>query len=263
MKAAACPGDGACGTTLDRDVLVSPARLRSGPRSPVIRLARASRGLTIAIRLLGRSAHAAPIRCEPASGARQIASALETIRRSIDPCGESAQLVDVVERFERCAMRYEICVDGTASRNLMQAHGAQQTGTIIWNPELRSELEAGCDGDASRAVMRDPVASLVHELMHAVDDCEGRAAASREDEAVRLENVYRRAAGLCQRTAYGDLQLERGPFSTCGRDATPVTSARREPDERHEAPRPAADGQAAAPALSQGETGLDPAGHSR
>ena len=165
------------------------------------------------------SANAPPVQCEQVPGTTQIASAFETIRRSVDPCGESAQLVDVVDRFERCATRYDICIDGTASRNLMQPNGVEQTGTIIWNPELRSELEAGCDGDASREVMRDPVASLVHELAHAVDDCEGRDAASREREAVRLENVYRRAAGLCQRTAYGDRQLEPGPFRTCGRDA--------------------------------------------
>jgi len=202
------------------------------------------------------------VQCERAAGS-QIASAFDTIRGSIDPCGESGQLVDMVDRFERCAMRYDICIDASASRNLMQPHGMEQTGTIIWNPGLRSGLEAGCDGDATREVSRDPVASLVHELVHAVDDCEGRDAASRELEAVRLENVYRRAAGLCQRTAYGDRQLESGPFSTCGRDAAPVTSARRETDERHEAPRPAADGPAAAPAPSEGEIGIDPAAHSR
>jgi hypothetical protein len=223
----------------------------------------ASRGLTIAILLLGASVNARPVQCEHPADSAQIASAIDAIRHSMDPCGESGLVVDVVDRFERCAMRYEICVDGTASRNLLQPHGAEQTGTIIWNPGLRSELEAGCDGDASREVMRDPVASLLHELVHAVDDCEGRDAASRELEAVRLENVYRRAAGLCQRTAYGDRRLEPGPFSTCGRDAAPVTSARRETDERHEAPRPAADGQAAAPAPSRGEIEIDPAGPSR
>jgi hypothetical protein len=208
------------------------------------------------------SANAAPIRCERGADAR-IASAFDTIRRSVDPCGESAQLVDVVDRFERCAMRYDICIDASASRNLMQPHSVEQTGTIIWNPELRSGLEAGCDGDATREVTRDPVASLVHELVHAVDGCEGRDAASRELEAVRLENVYRRAAGLCQRTAYGDRQVGPGPFSICGRGAAPIMSARRNPDEQHEAPRPAADGQATAPAPSEGEIGLDPAGHSR
>src|SRR5262249_40947911 len=127
----------------------------------------------------------------------------------------------------------------------------EQTGTIVWNPELRSELEAGCDGDATREVTRDPVASLLHELVHAVDDCEGRDAASRELDAVRLENVYRRAAGLCQRTAYGDRRLARVRSNTCGRDAARVTSSRREEsDAPREAPRPAADGETATPAQS-------------
>src|SRR5262245_37954090 len=199
----------------------------------------ALRGLTIAILLVGGTANARPVQCEHPADTRQIAAALDAIRRSVDPCGESGQIADVVERFERCAIRYDVCIDRTASRNLLQLHGPEQTGTIIWNPELRSELERGCDGDASRAVMRDPVASLLHELVHAVDDCEGRDAASRELEAVRLENVYRRAAGLCQRTAYGDRQLKPGPFSACGRDDAPAaTSARRETDESREAPRP-------------------------
>jgi hypothetical protein len=220
-----------------------------------------SRGLPIAILLLGMSANAAPARCEHPAGTAQIESAFETIRRSIDPCGESGQLVDLLDRFERCAARYHISIDLTASRNLLQPRGVEQTGTIIWNPELRSELEAGCDGDATREVTRDPVASLLHELVHAVDDCEGRDAASRELDAVRLENVYRRAAGLCQRTAYGDRRLDPVPFNTCGRDAAPVTSTRRESDGPREAARPAADGETATPAQSGNGGDLD--GHAR
>ena len=109
----------------------------------------ASRGLPIAILLLGVSANAAPVRCEHPAGAAQIESAFETIRRSIDPCGESAQLVDLLDRFERCATRYDICIDPTASRNLLQPRGIEQTGTIIWNPgaapRTRSGLRRGCD----------------------------------------------------------------------------------------------------------------------
>jgi hypothetical protein len=183
-----------------------------------------SRGLPIAILLLGMSANAAPARCEHPAGTAQIESAFETIRRSIDPCGESGQLVDLLDRFERCAARYHISIDLTASRNLLQPRGVEQTGTIIWNPELRSELEAGCDGDATREVTRDPVASLLHELVHAVDDCEGRDAASRELDAVRLENVYRRppASASAPRTAIAGST----PYRSTPADGTPRRSHR-------------------------------------
>jgi hypothetical protein len=146
----------------------------------------------------------------PAAAERgQIARAFEAMRRSVDPCGESARIVAVVEAFERCApARYRIRIDPTASRNLLEPGSEDEAGTIIWNPALRSELEGECEEDPARAVLRDPVASLLHEMVHAVDDCEGRNPAARELEAVRVENVYRRAAGLCQRTAYGSHPLE-------------------------------------------------------
>jgi hypothetical protein len=44
-------------------------------------------------------------------------------------------------------------------------------------------------------------------MVHAVQDCHGLDPAQHEFEAVRMENVYRRARGLCQRTRYGDLPL--------------------------------------------------------
>jgi hypothetical protein len=116
----------------------------------------------------------------------------------------------MVDRLERCTRaRYEICTDGTAARNLLEPHAEDDIGTIIWNPQLRSELERSCDGDPARPVMRDPVASLLHEIVHAVDDCEGRNPAAHEREAVRVENIYRRAAGLCQRSAYATTRWAR------------------------------------------------------
>src|SRR5262249_37307660 len=97
-------------------------------------------------------------------------------------------------------------------------------GTIIWNPELRSELERGCDGDPARPVVRDPVASLLHEMVHAVDDCEGRDASAHELEAVRIENIYRRAAGLCQRAAYGETPLPAEVVKSCSPAHSPAGS---------------------------------------
>jgi hypothetical protein len=172
--------------------------------------------VALAILLAAAGAHARLVPCREPADTAQVSAALDRIRRSIDPCGESAQVLAVVEKLEHCpAARYEICTDGLTSRNLLEPHDADEPGTIIWNPRLRSELERGCDGDPARPVVRDPVASLLHEMVHAVDDCEGREASARELEAVRIENIYRRAAGLCQRTTYGDTPLAAGMVTLC------------------------------------------------
>ena len=205
--------------------------------------------------LLVAGAQARPAPCRRGADASRIVAALERIRRSVDPCGESAQLIAVLDRFERCTRgRYDICTDETASRNLLEPHGTGETGTIIWNPDLRSVLEPGCDGDPTRQVMRDPVASLLHELVHAADACEGLDPAARELEAVRLENVYRRAAGLCQRSAYGDHALPVDTLTHC--EPPPVLSTADDREHRRETPRPAADGQAAESA-PEGDLGDD------
>jgi hypothetical protein len=144
--------------------------------------------------------------CRRPADAVRVAAALDRIRRSVDPCGQSTEIVALLDRLGRCAhVRYEICTDTGAARNVFEhADRVDEPGRIVWNPDLRSELERGC--------ARDPTASLVHEIAHAVDDCEGLSAGAFEAEAVRLENVYRRAAGLCQRTRYGDEVL---PFASC------------------------------------------------
>ena len=148
-----------------------------------------------------------------------VASALTAIERSVDPCGESADLVATVESVRRCGVaRYQICVSSTADRNLFDRptrfHPSDRR-TITWNPELRSELEDGCGGDPAKRVMRDPVASLLHELVHAAHDCAGLDPREYELEAVRVENIYRRAAGLCLRTGYGDDRLAVEPVKGC------------------------------------------------
>jgi hypothetical protein len=175
------------------------------PHRPALRVA-ASRfrglliGLGVSVAAAG-VAHGAMHPCRRGGDQRAIASALRRIRTSVDPCGESSQVLAVFDRLERCRRQtYEICTSTDTWRNLFDrapADGA--VGTITWNPLLRSELEPRC--------RRDPTASLLHELVHAADDCEGRNPGTRELEAVRIENIYRRAARLCQRSGYGGERL--------------------------------------------------------
>ena len=168
-----------------------------------------------------------------------------------------ATLTAVIERLEHCARaRYEICTDGITRRNLLEPHDADEPGTIIWNPTLRSELERGCDGDPARPVVRDPVASLLHEMVHAVDDCEGRDASANELDAVRIENIYRRAAGLCQRTAYGDTPLAAETVKLCSPGHCECSSAAGASAGQ---PMPPATTQRQGPAAT-GETPADLAG---
>jgi hypothetical protein len=139
-----------------------------------------------------------------------IASALTAIERSVDPCGESADLVATVENVRRCTVaRYQICISSTADRNLFDRptrfHPSDRR-TITWNPELRSALDPD-HGDDWPAMLRDPTASLVHELAHAAQDCAGLNPGEHELEAVRIENIYRRASGLPQRSGYGSEPL--------------------------------------------------------
>ena len=175
---------------------------------------------TVSLLLLPLLVPSPPVACEQATDAAQVARALHRIRRSVDPCGESAEVVAVLDRFQRCpGARYRICTSTEAPRNLFERPtdlgGEQQPATITWNPSLRSELEQGCDGDPTTPVMRDPTASLLHEIVHAVHDCAGRNPGEYELDAVRIENIYRRAVGLCERPGYGDDPLPPGTLKTC------------------------------------------------
>jgi hypothetical protein len=147
--------------------------------------------------------------CDRQPEMSQVVDALVQIRRSVDPCGESAQVIAVLDTVERCAKRsYRICTNPQTARNVfdrpMSGRGETPPRTITWNPALRSELERGCGGDGEKPVLRDPTASLLHELVHAAQDCQGLNPGEHEIEAVRIENIYRRAAGLCQRAGYGE-----------------------------------------------------------
>ena len=211
----------------------------------------------VAILLAAAGAQAALVPCRQPADTGKVADALDRLRHSVDPCGESPQVLAVIERLEHCASaRYEICTDGITRRNLLEPHDADEPGTIIWNPTLRSELERGCDGDPARPVARDPVASLLHEMVHAADDCEGRDANANELDAVRIENIYRRAAGLCQRTAYGDTPLAAETVKLCSPGHCECSSAAGASAGQ---PMPPATTQRQGPAAT-GETPADLAG---
>lgn len=158
--------------------------------------------------------------CPSNTDAQRTADALKRIERSVDPCGESDQVIDVLKKFAHCSKtNYRICLNNAVDRNVFDRptgpHGEPLARTITWNPGLRSTLEPGCDGDPTRPVQRDPLASLLHEIAHAVQDCTGLNPGEHELEAVRIENIYRRAAGLCQRTGYGENPLPQSMVRRC------------------------------------------------
>jgi hypothetical protein len=166
--------------------------------------------------------------CNRASDGRRIASALAEIERGVDPCGESAQVIELLQKLKSCSkMTYQICTSSQISRNVFDRpfgkHGEVLPRTITWNPVLRSELGRGCDGDPAKPVLRDPTASLLHELVHAAHDCQGINPGEHESEAVRIENIYRRAAGLCQRTTYGDDPLPSQLVKNCAPSYCPCS----------------------------------------
>ena len=162
------------------------------------------------------ASHAA--RCNSALGARAVSAALAEIEDGADPCGESRELAAIVAEYRRCGeAEYPVCVDRDSERSFIE-QGDPERGRptmITWNPRLRSELEPSCGGDPSRPVLRDPTASLLHEIVHAVQDCAGLDPAEHELEAVRVENIYRRARGLCQRTRYGPELLPASMMLSC------------------------------------------------
>jgi hypothetical protein len=174
--------------------------------------------------------------CTTQADRRSIADALLEIRRRVDPCGDSPEVIALLENLRRCTRAtYQICSDVRIDRNLFErpldAHGHALSRTITWNPELRSELEWGCDGDPRKPVLRDPTASLLHELAHAAQDCEGLNPGEHELEAVRTENIYRRAAGLCQRRKYGDDPLPREMVKICASDRCVCSSPPSDPGD--------------------------------
>src|SRR6185436_1259490 len=95
------------------------------------------------------AAHSGLVPCRDGAAAERISDALGRIRRSLDPCGESAEVTAMLARLERC-VGYEVCTSVTADRNLFAGR------TITWNPELRSEIEPACEGDLAAPIRRDP-----------------------------------------------------------------------------------------------------------
>ena len=183
--------------------------------------------------------------CNHPADDQQIASALARIERSVDPCGESAQMIEVLHAVEGCSKAaYQICTSSEIDRNVfdrpLDEHGSALRRTINWNPGLRSELELGCDGNVTKLLLRDPTASLLHELVHAAHDCEGINPGEHEIEAVRIENIYRRAVGLCQRSCYGDDRLPPQLTKDCTPGRCHCSAPSHSPDLLHEATPPPA-----------------------
>ena len=176
------------------------------------------RALAAAVLLLGSigGVGAELVPCRERSGARLVQEALAQLRATVDPCGESGEVAGILDALAACrSARYEICVNAAADRNLFDRPNARDgVRTIVWNPDLRTELEPRCD-QRPGAVRREPTASLLHELVHAAHDCAGLDPGQHELEAVRIENVYRRAAGLLQRAGYGDALLPTTMRRTC------------------------------------------------
>lgn len=204
---------------------------------------------------------AAADRCDHAWTQPDVVAALADIQSSVDPCGQSGEIESVVQAFRRCAEKaYTICVNRESERNSIDRASADDGDRvyITWNPGLRTELQVGCAGDPYRPVLRDPHASLLHELAHAVQDCAGLDPNAYELEAVRVENIYRRAHGLCQRTAYGTQPLPPQMIMACEPGHCSCTSTAPNPAsdtlQQAAAVRPvlnAADGGAEAPASNR------------
>jgi len=152
-----------------------------------------------------------------------VAGAIARIEASRDPCGRSPEIAAILDTVRRCPTRYRICAATGLSRNELDLpideDGRPLPRTISWNPTLRTVLEP-----TSAAVPRDPTASLLHELAHAADDCRGLDPGEREMEAVSIENVYRRAAGLPQRMAYGDTPLPQPLVMECAPGRCPCSA---------------------------------------
>lgn len=156
--------------------------------------------------------------CDRPFNQAEVVAAIAEIEASIDPCGESNEIIRLLEAFRACSETgYAVCIDRQAERNSTDEASAENGKHvyITWNPDLRSELERGCASDPARIVRRDPTASLLHEIAHVVQDCAGLDPNAHEFDAVRIENIYRRARALCQRTLYGTHALPREMVVDC------------------------------------------------
>jgi len=192
--------------------------------------------------------------CRRPSDTARVSAALTRLRLAVDPCGESAEVAAVLDALTRCtSARYEICTGSNLERNVFDRPVARhETRTIFWDPDLSSALDPSC-AEEPDPVRREPTASLLHELVHAAHDCAGREPGELELEAVRIENIYRRAAGLRQRRGYGVEPLPAAmtrscdpAACSCGIPASPADAASDVPQTARR-DRPLADAASDAP----------------
>ena len=156
-----------------------------------------------------------------------ITAAISFIEQSLDPCGDTEEVLQLLDKVRHSPAIYRICTDPQADRNSFDRAPDQDgnlSRTITWNPKLHNELELGCDGDPHKPVLRDPGASLLHELAHAAQDADGLDPGEHEMDAVRIENIYRRAAGMCQRAHYGSDPLPPRMIRVCDPGSCGCTS---------------------------------------
>lgn len=151
---------------------------------------------------------------------QEVINALNAIRE-VDP--ELAAMVDMLEQSPI-------------------VHKIKQTRCMTWsdgdNPDHHQEIffNPRENHKLSDGVCADPIAALVHELYHAFDNQNGTLQAHRahmsytenfikESEylATKQENVYRRAKGLCIRTAYGGVSLPSADIAGACPDQKNVT----------------------------------------
>ncbi len=186
-------------------------------------------GIAFTTLLHSSAVRARTVACNPIDQAA-ISEAITLVEQSLDPCGDSEEVLQLLDKVQHSPAIYRICTDVHADRNSFDRvpeGDGRLSRTITWNPDLRNALELGCDGDPNKPVLRDPSASLLHELAHAAQDVDGLEPTEHEMEAVRIENIYRRAAGMCQRAHYGSDPLPRRMIRTCDADSCACTPPRR------------------------------------
>src|SRR5262249_14680454 len=82
-----------------------------------------------------------PLACSRDTDPALVAAASRQIRARVDPCGESGQVIALLNKLEHCATaNFEICTDVQSYRNSFDRPDRDRsfTRTITWNPTLQT-----------------------------------------------------------------------------------------------------------------------------